>query len=271
MATIKIKPASDKIQNSHKYRAVQSAKLRNRFVVEFDPQWGEVLIRYGQEVGVDPSNSTDVYNLLAGYEIVANPQGTTLDTSRAQDAFEYLIIKNHKYFSDPASINSLTLWIYTDEQRTSTEKVSKYTNLAKAMKFVVDLTDTQRTRYVRLYGVKANSYTNEQVTAYLYEQCEKDSARLLSYKDDPEIDTRMLLAALIEHSILRKESNIYYWDNNIIGSTDDQAIEWLKNSSNANIIFTMKKNIGWVNQNAIDSTYVNAKSTKKEIINDNIV
>lgn len=97
---------------------------------------------------------------------------------------------------------------------------------------------------LRLFGFKADTMSNELVESRLFDIVEKEPRKFITkWVDNKSRNTESLIEQAIGKNIIRKNRNIYYYGTESIGRNLDEAVEFIEDKKNQDIVIAIKNEI----------------------------
>ena len=97
---------------------------------------------------------------------------------------------------------------------------------------------------LRLYGMKSDTMSNELVEAKLTEQIEKSpDTFMLKWVNNTNKEMNFIVEEAVAKNVIRKSRSQYYFGTDLIGNGIDDAIAYLKDKKNQDILLTIKQEI----------------------------
>ena len=97
---------------------------------------------------------------------------------------------------------------------------------------------------LRIYGMKSDTMSNELVEAKLSEQIETAPEKfMLRWVNNKDKEFNFIVEEAISKNIIRKNKAQYYFGTDLIGNGLDDAIAYLKDKKNQDILLAIKGEI----------------------------
>lgn len=168
-----------------------------------------------------------------------------LNTDRPMDELQYLFLKNHKRVAvglsniDPSKDYVM---INSDAEAEQQNKANKTKREAYRELDKMSIEDMRKC--LRLYGMKSDTMSNELVEAKLTEQIEKSPEKfMLKWVNNADKDINYLIEEAIAKNIIRRNRSQYFFGTDMIGNGLDDAIAYLKDKKNQEIMLAIKQEI----------------------------
>lgn len=168
-----------------------------------------------------------------------------LNTESPMDELQYLFLKGHKRVADglrnmgPSKDYVLINKDAEAEQMNRLNKVKRdaYRELDK-----MSIEDMRKC--LRLYGMKADTMSNELVEAKISEQIEANPNKFLTkWVENPNKEMEFIVEEAIAKNIVRKNRTQYFFGTDLIGNGIDDVIAYLKDKKNQDILLSIKQEI----------------------------
>lgn len=210
--------------------------------------------RLGKILGVDLRRNSDYWK---NFFIRTYAVDIYLNLDDPNDELKYLFLKNHKrvktsIFERKASANFLL--INKEEEAKKSNMINKVRR--QAMKEFDRLTAEEIRKCLRLFGHNGDNMEPEVAENRLFEIVEGNPQSFIDrWVNNVRRDTEVIVERAISMNILRRNKSIYRFGSEIIGRTMSEAIEFLENPKNQDILIS-------VMQNVESKSYLSEKSTK---------
>lgn len=117
----------------------------------------------------------------------------------------------------------------------SVRRVKRTETLSKALKYIIeDSREGQITR-AKILGKKMDNVPSADITDFLIQIAMKNPAKINSLYEDSLSKLRILLIDAREKNVIFLKDNLLCFNDNILGATDDSAINWLADPKNAKL------------------------------------
>lgn len=168
-----------------------------------------------------------------------------LNTDRPMDELQYLFLKNHKRVAvglsniDPSKDYVM---INSDAEAEQQNKANKTKREAYRELDKMSIEDMRKC--LRLYGMKSDTMSNELVEAKLTEQIEKSPEKfMLKWVNNADKEINYLIEEAIAKNIIRRNRSQYFFGTDMIGNGLDDAIAYLKDKKNQEIMLSIRQEI----------------------------
>ena len=201
--------------------------------------------RLEKEMGYEEGHLAPTSPFWKTYSIRIGAKDTILHTERPEDELAYLFLKNHKRVA--VGLSNIRpqhdyVLVNTDAEAEEKNRLNKIRRDAFTEFNKLTLEDMRKC--LRIYGHKVDNISNELVESKLFELIDADPRKFfLLWVDNKNKDTQYILETAISKNIIRKSKNIYYYGTDVIGRSQDDAISFLKNKSNQDILLAIMQEV----------------------------
>ncbi len=136
----------------------------------------------------------------------------------------------------------------------SVRRVKRTELLSQALKYVIDDSREGRITRAKVLGKKMDNVPDADVTDFLIQIAMKKPDKIISLYEDSKSKMRILLIDAREKNVIILKDNMLWFSDNILGATDDSAVNWLINPDNS-------KMVGLIMRATYPHLYVQAKNT----------
>lgn len=196
--------------------------------------------RLGNILGLDLKRTSDFWKT---FFVRVYDTDIYLNTEDPQDELKYLFLKNHKrvktsIFEHKAGANYLL--INHEEEAKKSNLINKIRRTA--MKEFDKLTAEDIRKALRLYGHNAENMEPEVAENRLFEIVEANPQSFIDrWVNNTHRETEYLIERAISTNIIRRAKNIYRYGSEIIGRSMLEAIDFLDNPKNQDILLSIMK------------------------------
>lgn len=187
----------------------------------------------GKEEG-DLSPNSDFWVTFA---VRIGKRDLVLDTNKPLDELQYLFLKGHKRVADGlANLNPTKdyVLINKDAEAEQTNKLSKAKREAYREFDKMSIEDMRKC--LRLYGMKADTMSNELVEAKLTQEVESAPEKfMMKWVNNPNKEINFVIEEAISKNIIRKNRTQYFFGTDLIGNGIDDVIIYLQDKKNQDI------------------------------------
>lgn len=168
-----------------------------------------------------------------------------INTDRPEGKLQYLFLKNHKRVADGYSkVRPSTDYVLINKEAEA--EIANKANKVKrdAYRAMDKMSLEEMRKCLRLFGIKADSLSNEVVEAKLSEKIEKDPAQFIRlWVENPNKEMNFIIEEALAKNILRKNRAAYYFGTDMIGNGLEDVIAYLKNKANQDVFLAIKSEI----------------------------
>lgn len=136
----------------------------------------------------------------------------------------------------------------------SVRRVKRTELLSQALKYVIDDSREGRITRAKVLGKKMDNVPDADVTDFLIQIAMKKPDKIISLYEDSKSKMRILLIDAREKNVIILKDNMLWFSDNILGATDDSAVNWLINPDNS-------KMVGLIMRATYPHLYVKAENT----------
>lgn len=187
----------------------------------------------GKEEGELSPNS----DFWATFAVRIGKKDIVLDTEKPLDELQYLLLKGHKRVADGlANLNPTKDYVIInkDAEAEQTNKLSKAKREAYREFDKMSIEDMRKC--LRLYGMKADTMSNELVEAKLTQEVESAPEKfMMKWVNNPNKEINFVIEEAISKNIIRKNRTQYFFGTDLIGNGVDDVIAYLQDKRNQDI------------------------------------
>lgn len=201
--------------------------------------------RLEKAMGYEEDHLAPTSSFWKTYSVRLGAKDVFLHTEKPEDELAYLFLKNHKRVA--TGLSNIRpqhdyVLVNTDAEAEAANKLNKIKREAFAEFNKMSLEEMRKC--LRIYGHKSDNISNELVESKLFELIEKDPRKFfLLWIDNKNKDTQYVLETAISKNVIRKSKNVYYYGTDVIGRSQDDAISFLKEKSNQDILMAIMQEI----------------------------
>lgn len=201
--------------------------------------------RLEKAMGYEEGRLAPTSSFWKTYSVRLGAKDVFLHTEKPEDELAYLFLKNHKRVA--TGLSNIRpqhdyVLVNTDAEAEAANKLNKIKREAFAEFNKMSLEEMRKC--LRIYGHKSDNISNELVESKLFELIEKDPRKFfLLWIDNKNKDTQYVLETAISKNVIRKSKNVYYYGTDVIGRSQDDAISFLKEKSNQDILMAIMQEI----------------------------
>jgi hypothetical protein len=194
----------------------------------------EDTLRLGDVLGINLSPSSDFWT---SFTIPMGSKDMFLDTQDPMDELKYLFLKSHKRVqSSITDIKPGANYVIINKDNEAKE-ANKYGRIKRRAALEFDkLTIEDMRKCLRLYGYNSENSSNEIVESTLFDLVEGNPQRFLDkWVDNKDKELEVLLETALSRNVIRRNKNMYKYGNEVIASSKDMAVAFLKDPHKADI------------------------------------
>ncbi len=165
-----------------------------------------------------------------------------INTDSPLGELQYLFLKNNKFVADGLDkVSPSKNWVLINKEQEAIQNNKLNKVKRDAYRALDKMSLEEMRKCLRLFGVKADSLSNEMVEASLTEYVEKDPNKFLRiWVDNPNKEINFVIEEALAKNIIRKNRATYYFGTDIIGNGLDDVIAFLKDKKNQDILLAIK-------------------------------
>lgn len=130
------------------------------------------------------------------------------------------------------------------ENKEAEKSVSKRELKLKAMQLVMDDNSANYNMRVKLLGINMDGESPIVLKDYLLEQAERESAKVIAIYESHDVSARILLMKAKEKNIIAiGTGGIYRYGNNVLGMTENSAVNWLTDRGNKHLVEVLEQEV----------------------------
>lgn len=182
-----------------------------------------------------------------GFKIVLNSGERQFDLEDPYNEIVIALLKNHPWVAqtnDPLTPHHL-FQVY-DEIEEAKKENKEFEYEMKAMKYLHDMSQTDRADFLKLFGFKNTENTSaELVFKKLRDRVKSDPKLFVEIFEDKSKEYKILISDLLSKQILKIIGGVHYFGNATdgipMGSSIEQTVEYLKDPKHNDIVVQLKK------------------------------
>lgn len=183
-----------------------------------------------------------------GFKVVLTDLTRTFDMSDPLAQVSVALIKAHPWVANTETeITQESRYIVYDEVEVAKRENKTFEYELKAMKYLADMSTTERGEFLKLFGFKNTDSTKpELVMKRLKDQVKSNPQLFAEMYQDPSKEIKILLADLISNKILKRIGGVLYFGNDAVtgialGTTNEQAVEFLRNPKHSDLYVQLER------------------------------
>jgi hypothetical protein len=198
--------------------------------------------RIGDKIGKDLRSGSDFWDT---FRVKFGATDMYLDTADILDELKYLFLKSHKRVASGLSDRNPSANYVIINHEEEAKEVNTFSKLERrAIKEFDKLTPGDMRKCLRLFGLNAETMSNDLVEQKLYEIVKGNPDKFLSkWVDNDSKTTEYLIEAAISKNIIKRNKTIYKFGSDIIGNTLEDTISYLDSPANRDIKDAIAKQI----------------------------
>lgn len=168
-----------------------------------------------------------------------------IDTDRPEGELQYKFLKKHKRVADGINkVSPSTDYVLIDKEAEA--EVANKANKVKrdAYRALDKMTLEEMRKCLRLFGIKADTMSNELIEARLTENIERDPAKFIRiWVENPNKEINFIIEEALSKNIIRKNRAAYYFGTDLIGNGIEDVIAYLKDKKNQDLYLSIVSEI----------------------------
>ena len=164
-----------------------------------------------------------------------------INTDRPEGELQYLFLLKHKRVAnglDKVTPATDYVLINKEAEAEQANKINKVKRDAYRALDKMSLEDMRKC--LRLFGVKADTMSNELVEAKLTENIERDPAKFIRiWVENPNKEINFIIEEALSKNITRKNRSAYYFGTDLIGNGLEDVIAYLKDKKNQDLYLSI--------------------------------
>lgn len=164
-----------------------------------------------------------------------------INTDRPEGELQYLFLLKHKRVAnglDKVTPATDYVLINKEAEAEQANKINKIKRDAYRALDKMSLEDMRKC--LRLFGIKADTMSNELVEARLTENIERDSAKFIRiWVENPNKEINFIIEEALSKNIIRKNRSAYYFGTDLIGNGLEDVIAYLKDKKNQDLYLSI--------------------------------
>lgn len=241
--TTKMNPWTGLVKWSNCFDFVSSYWTRsgNRYTGLTRDKARELEQKLGKQDGeLEPSSTFwDTFAIKIGKKDVV------INTDTPEGELQYLFLKSHKRVADGISkISPSTDYVLVNREMEA-EKANKINKIKRdAFRALDKMSLEDMRKCLRLFGIKADTMSNELVEAKLTENIESDPSKFIRiWVENPNKEINYIIEEALSKNIIRKNRTAYYFGTDLIGNGVEDVMAYLKDKKNQDIYLSIMSEI----------------------------
>lgn len=168
--------------------------------------------------------------------------GLNIDTDNPFGEIQYLFAKGHYQVADGKKrISQAKRFLLTNVDEEAIQSNAKAKVRRRALVAFDRMKHKEMRDALRVMGGKPSFMSDTLVEDSLNKIIEKEPQKFLDYwVDNEDAQVFVMIEEAIEANILRRVRNVYFYNNDTIGNSRDEAVKWWKNTKNEETVATIK-------------------------------
>lgn len=164
-----------------------------------------------------------------------------INTDRPEGELQYLFLLKHKRVAnglDKVTPATDYVLINKEAEAEQANKINKIKRDAYRALDKMSLEDMRKC--LRLFGIKADTMSNELVEARLTVNIERDPAKFIRiWVENPNKEINFIIEEALSKNIIRKNRSAYYFGTDLIGNGLEDVIAYLKDKKNQDLYLSI--------------------------------
>lgn len=179
------------------------------------------------------------------YAVKIGKKDLVINTDTPEGELQYLFLKNHKRVAEGVrNISPRTDYVIVDKDAEAIETNKANKIKRDAFRALDKMTLEEMRKCLRLFGVKADTMSNELVEAQLTDVIEKNPQKFLNiWVNNNDKEYNFIIEEALSKNIIRKNRATYYYGTDVIGNGIDDVIAFFKDKKNNDIFTAVKAEI----------------------------
>jgi len=183
------------------------------------------------------------------FKIILTDMPVVLDLSRESDYIRYkFALMRPEIANTPDDVTSATKYVMFDEEAEAAKLTVKSDLKMDAYILLSNMSFEDQLDFLKLFGIVTKGLSPTVVKAKLALIIETDGKTFLSRYNDKHRGERILVESLVQARILEKRGTSFYYNEDLLGATEDITIQYLKSPKNnelrINLITLLKSTQG---------------------------
>jgi hypothetical protein len=167
------------------------------------------------------------------FKVILTDAITTLDLSREQDYLKYrFLLTRPEIAKTPEDTSAKTRFVLYDEEEEAKKLTVTGDKKMEAYIILNNMSFEDQLNFLKLFGHVTKGLSPTVVKGKLITIVEKNASQFLTKFNDKNRADRIFLESLIQARILDKRGTSYYYNEELLGATEDITIQYLKNPKN---------------------------------------
>ena len=113
----------------------------------------------------------------------------------------------------------------------------------KASKIYVNMNFSEMRKFLKLIGRKSDSMSDVAVDNAVDEIVQSDPEMFINLVNEENFEERVFIMTCVGLNILRERTGMYYYGDEMIGGTLQEAADFIKNPKNNDVVVALKKQV----------------------------
>lgn len=179
------------------------------------------------------------------FAVKVGKRDVIINTDTAEGELQYKFLKHHKRVADGFNkVTPSTDYVMINKEAEAEEANKSNKVKRDAYRALDKMTLEEMRKCLRLFGVKADTLSNEMVEAKLTENIDNDPAKFLRiWVNNPNKEINFIIEEALAKNIIRKNRSAYYFGTDLIGNGIEDVMAYLKDKKNQDLFLSIKGEI----------------------------
>lgn len=166
---------------------------------------------------------------LEDFRISLTHKTTKYDVNSQEGLFRVNFLKSHPWVANSIKeVSERTSYVLFDEVTEARDSNQKFDTVLEAYKHIADMSQSEKARFLSLYGTSTHHISPELIMQQLRMQADDNPELFVSRFEDSNRPHKEFLASLIEFRIVRKDKEAYLYGEVPLGHNLELTIGYLK-------------------------------------------
>jgi hypothetical protein len=205
----------------------------------------ETRLRLENELGLEPNSLKYTSKFWNDFSIQLDGKGLSLDTTDPMQELQYLFLNKIKIVAKSLRVvppNAVAI-LFCEEDEAKVSNVKRKSKVDAFKKFAVMSTEDMK-KVLTMYGKRGvDSMSNEVIQDILGSEVELNPTKFLDIANDPNLEKKMFITALLNKGIVKKIGARYMYGETTMGTDLDSVVTFLTDKVNQPILLALKEMI----------------------------
>jgi hypothetical protein len=175
----------------------------------------------------------------------------TLNLDMPKDFLDYkVLIASKKVCPSEEEMDNYpkAKYVVIDKEKEAIIGNVKVKELKKAMLKFGKMSIPDMKKVLKVMGKRCDTHKDEVVENNMYDVIQKDPVEFNRVVNTPDFEMRIVMDDLIHFNLIRKQGSKYFYADDIIGYSLDEALLYLKDPKNQEILLQLKEKLSTKNK-----------------------